>query len=128
MTVTEIKDFVENYFQIDLTDKKRKHEIVRIRFLYYYYAYNYTSNYSAYNNISSLIGFTHASAYRGKDEFLNFTRYNKPFDRMVKEFDLKFMEFYNESTSFDNENYKFQKYNFLTKRIESLQEELANLK
>ena len=86
MTVKQIKDFIEDYFKSDLSIKSRKYEMVRLRFAYYHYAYNYSSEITSYQHIGNLVGFSsHATVLHGLKEHDNILRSDIQWRKIIAE-------------------------------------------
>ena len=87
MTTQKIKELVEDYFNLDLSEKTRKRNVVHIRFLYYNLAYNHASDGMSLTAVGQTIGgFDHATVLYGLRQYKNLYEFDKPFRRTVNPF------------------------------------------
>ena len=87
MTTQRIKELVEDYFNVDLSEKSRKRELVHIRFLYYHLAYHYAADGTSLTAVGNTIGgFDHATVLYGLRQYKNLYEFDKPFRRRVNPF------------------------------------------
>ena len=87
MTTQKIKKLVEEYYNVDLSDKTRKRHIVHLRFLYYHLAYNHASDgYSLRAIGETLNGFDHATVLYCIKQYKDLYEFDKRFKKMVDPF------------------------------------------
>lgn len=87
MTTQRIKELVEDYFNVDLSEKTRKRELVHIRFLYYNLAYHHASDGLSLTAVGKTIGgFDHATVLYGLRQYKNLYEFDKPFRRRFNPF------------------------------------------
>lgn len=87
MTTQRIKELVEDYFNVDLSEKTRKRKIVHIRFLYYNLAYNHASDGMSLTAVGQTIGgFDHATVLYGLRQYNNLYEFDKLFRKRINPF------------------------------------------
>lgn len=87
MTTQRIKELVEDYFNVDLSEKVRNRELVHIRFLYYNLAYHHAEDGMSLTAVGKTIGgFDHATVLYGLRQYKNLYEFDKPFRRTVNPF------------------------------------------
>lgn len=87
MTTQRIKELVEDYFNVDLSEKVRNRELVHIRFLYYNLAYHHAEDGMSLTAVGNTIGgFDHATVLYGLRQYKNLYEFDKPFRRTVNPF------------------------------------------
>lgn len=86
MTTQRIKELVEDYFNVDLSEKVRNRELVHIRFLYYNLAYHHAEDGMSLAAVGKTIGFDHATVLYGLRQYKNLYEFDKPFRRTVNPF------------------------------------------
>ncbi len=87
MTTQRIKELVEDYFNLDLSEKTRKRNIVHIRFLYYNLAYNHASDGMSLTAVGKTIGgFDHATVLYGLRQYKNLYEFDRAFRNRINPF------------------------------------------
>ena len=87
MTTQRIKDLVEDYFNLDLSEKTRKRNVVHIRFLYYNLAYNHASDGMSLTAVGNTIGgFDHATVLYGLRQYKNLYEFDRAFRNRINPF------------------------------------------
>jgi len=90
MRLKEIKQRIDDYFEVDIAEKSRRHEVSHLRFLYYYLAYNYSEEYVSLRLIGLLVGVDHATVIYGRKEHENMLKNYAPYRERVQPFLDKF--------------------------------------
>lgn len=92
MTTEEIKEFTEQYFDIDISTRTREHKYIKIRFLYCHYAYYYSSRKTSEKYIGSLIDRDRTSVIYALKEYPNIVRFDIEFKSELSSFHKAFLE------------------------------------
>jgi len=125
MTLEQLKQFTQDYFDVDITEKTRKVEIIKIRYLFYYYAYNYIPEYLTYQAIGNAVGFNHATVIHGIKEFPNFMLLDTKFKNEVNHFEKVLFKFMDNKK--DKVKVNINKVDFIKRRISFYQQQLKQL-
>ena len=87
MTTQRIKELVEDYFNLDLSEKTRKRNVVHIRFLYYNLAYNHASDGMSLTAVGNTIGgFDHATVLYGLRQYKHLYEFDRAFRNRINPF------------------------------------------
>lgn len=90
MKLKQIKQLIDDYFEVDIAENSRRHQVSHLRFLYYYLAYNYSEEYVSLRLIGLLVGVDHATVIYGKKEHENMLENYAPYRERVQPFLDKF--------------------------------------
>ena len=87
MTTQKIKELVEDYYNVNLSEKTRRRHVVHFRFLYYHLAYNHASDGYSLDAIGKTLGgFDHATVLYGIKQYKDLYEFDKRFREMVNPF------------------------------------------
>jgi hypothetical protein len=90
MKLKQIKQLIDDYFEVDIAESSRKHKVSHPRFLYFYLAYNYSEEYVSLRLIGLSVGVDHATVIYGKKEHENMLKNYAPYRERVQPFLDKF--------------------------------------
>ena len=80
------KQLIEAYYNVNLSEKTRRRDIVHFRFLYYYLAYNHSSGGYSLDALGQTLGFDHATVLYGIKQYKNLYEFDKRFRETVDPF------------------------------------------
>jgi len=133
MTLEQIKDYVEEYFDTDLSVRSRKIHRIKVRFLFYYYVYNYCTEQTTFEKIGKLIGFHHSTVMHGLKEYENLLLSYPQFKKRAEVFEIQFLKELDKHKQitdtfyFNNNEIKAKKEKLLKRRIAFLRKQLREL-
>ncbi len=78
MTLDELKQITEEYFNVNLLEKSRKSYLIKCRFLFYHTAYRMFPN-ETLSSLGRYLGQTHATVLHGIKELPYIVKYDKRF-------------------------------------------------
>lgn len=132
MTLEQIKNKIENKFNVDLKDPSKEEDIIKAKYLYVHCAYFYSTEITSTIKIAKSIGYKqHASVNYALKEFENFRRFDKMYklisDIFINELieDLSFLELKHNISKTNKKAMLQSKLSLFKEQIELLNKEIV---
>ena len=95
LTIENVKAFTDDYFDIDISNKRRKQDIVESRFFYYNFCRK-NINTSSFYKIGNCVKRIHATVINGLKTFNDLYQTDKEFKKRYDVYEYNAYKFFNE--------------------------------
>ncbi len=127
MRAERIRKLIEDYFEVDLSEKTRRREVVQYRYLYYSLAYTHAVDGRSLRSIGETLGgFNHATVLHGIKQHENLYQY----DRLYKSLVCPFLMDIEQELNDDSMEYKRslrRQHDQLRRRIFKIEKQLQEI-
>ena len=86
MKTEKIKELIENYYNVNLSEKSRRRDLVHLRFLYYHLGYYHSSDGYSLDRLGKTLDFDHATVLYALRQYKNLYEFDKQFKKIVDPF------------------------------------------
>ncbi len=87
MRAKRIRKLIEDYFEVNLSEKTRRREVVQYRYLYYSLAYTHAVDGRSLRSVGETVGgFNHATVLHGIRQYENLYQYDRTYKSLVRPF------------------------------------------